>query len=55
MVAALFMTVGCIDIPAMNGLIAEAQRFKGERVYFNFDRKFYEMYGMSPPFPELKE
>ena len=32
-----------------------AQRFKGERVYFNFDRKFYEEYGMSPPFPELKE
>ena len=33
----------------------EAKRFKGERVYFNFDRKFYEKYGMSPPFPELKE
>ena len=33
----------------------EAKRFKGERVYFNFDRKFYEKYGMTPPFPELKE
>jgi acyl-CoA-binding protein len=32
----------------------EAQRFKGERIYFNFDRKFYEEYGMVP-FPELKE
>ena len=32
-----------------------AKRFKGERVYFNFDRKFYEKYGMTPPFPELKE
>ena len=34
---------------------SEAQRFKGERIYFNFDRKFYEEYGMVPPFPELKE
>ena len=33
----------------------KARRFKGERVYFNFDRKFYEKYGMTPPFPELKE
>ena len=33
----------------------KARRFKGERVYFNFDRKFYEKYGMTPPFPELKK
>ena len=33
----------------------KARRFKGERVYFNFDRKFYEKYGMTPPFSELKE
>jgi len=33
----------------------KARRFKGEKVYFNFDRKFYEKYGMIPPFPELKE
>ena len=32
----------------------KAKRFKGERIYFNFDRKFYEKYGMKPPFPELK-
>ena len=34
---------------------SKAKRFKGERVYFNFDRKFYKKYGMEPPFPELKE
>jgi predicted ester cyclase len=34
---------------------SKARKFKGERVYFNFDRKFYEKYGMTPPFPELKE
>jgi len=33
----------------------KAKRFKGERIYFNFDRKFYEKYGMTPPFPELKD
>ena len=33
----------------------KAKRFKGERIYFNFDRKFYERYGMTPPFPELKD
>ena len=34
---------------------SKSKRFKGERVYFNFDRKFYKKYGMKPPFPELKE
>ena len=34
---------------------SKAKRFKGERIYFNFDRKFYEKYGMTPPFPELKD
>ena len=34
---------------------SKAKRFKGERVYFNFDRKFYRKYGMEPPFPELEE
>ena len=34
---------------------SKVKRFKGERVYFNFDRKFYKKYGMRPPFPELKE
>jgi len=34
---------------------SKAKRFKGERVYFNFDRKFYRKYGMAPPFPELKD
>jgi len=34
---------------------SKVKRFKGERVYFNFDRKFYKKYGMQPPFPELKE
>jgi acyl-CoA-binding protein/predicted ester cyclase len=34
---------------------SKARKFKGERVYFNFDRKFYEKYGIAPPFPELKE
>tara|TARA_B100001741_G_scaffold298230_1_gene283616 strand:+ start:30 stop:797 length:768 start_codon:yes stop_codon:yes gene_type:complete len=34
---------------------SKAKRFKGERVYFNFDRKFYKKYGMEPPFPELEE
>jgi predicted ester cyclase len=34
---------------------SKVKRFKGERVYFNFDRKFYKKYGMEPPFPELKE
>ena len=34
---------------------SKIRRFKGERIYFNFDRKFYEKYGMTPPFPELKE
>ena len=34
---------------------SKIKRFKGERVYFNFDRKFYKKYGMEPPFPELKE
>ena len=34
---------------------SKLRKFKGERVYFNFDRKFYEKYGMTPPFPELKE
>ena len=34
---------------------SKVKRFKGERIYFNFDRKFYEKYGMPSPFPELKE
>jgi acyl-CoA-binding protein/predicted ester cyclase len=34
---------------------SKVKRFKGERVYFNFDRKFYRKYGMVPPFPELKD
>jgi len=34
---------------------SKVKRFKGERVYFNFDRKFYKKYGMTPPFPELKD
>lgn len=34
---------------------SKVKRFKGERVYFNFDRKFYKKYGMEPPFPELKK
>tara|TARA_B100000470_G_scaffold60814_1_gene45959 strand:- start:492 stop:1262 length:771 start_codon:yes stop_codon:yes gene_type:complete len=34
---------------------SKLRKFKGERIYFNFDRTFYEKYGMTPPFPELKE
>jgi len=34
---------------------SKVKRFKGERVYFNFDRKFYQKYDMIPPFPEIKK